>query len=700
MTIPNTTPKSAALGTELSLPIDGTGVFQLIAVPETSLALVVKPGAREGTVYPVTLDGPVRGFPNGTRCRVSGTIVPRGRPAAAWDFDVEDQPLAVGGGVGKITLRFDLLDMRVFEPSDVRFRVVPDFPFADPVDAQGALALPHRLRVAAIPDHGLRVGDLVTLTPTRDPLFDSCALRLHLEEVDQGPGEHVDAKDLHQTMDWKAGERAPIVWRVGCTDTDGDPVLTYPEPDEVGGYEIGLRVEVSRGGDAFVAVPMSGPTLDVPRPSLGEFRIETEPANLLEMIRDGSWRVHLHALVHHAKIRVRGKLNAVGDMLYLPLEIDLWTWRPLPPGDVEQSALCTVAPLSRAPVVVRTGPDGAFDEVVHVFGAFDRHDEVKGFADCFAVLRIPPSVTATHDEYLQVHQVLDYDDRRHMPLFDPVLRAVRPYGAASARLAHAPRSAREAVTAIASAELPRDVQIVENRPDECPQCRADVTVAQLRQLFTKASDGDLDAMAAAFNESFAQFEIDRCLRKAHFFAQIAVEVGPEGKPVQENLAYKESQLQIFGYFQSNPEEAKLYGANASHGAHPEDIANRAYADRNGNGPVASGDGWKYRGRGYIQLTGKGNYHAAAQEIARRRPDSSVDFVTYPEALTTVLGGMLSAMAFWSMNDISQKADGGSEGANVDAVTRVINALTKSYPERRSSFDRAKTAFDSDACITP
>ena len=93
-------------------------------------------------------------------------------------------------------------------------------------------------------------------------------------------------------------------------------------------------------------------------------------------------------------------------------------------------------------------------------------------------------------------------------------------------------------------------------------------------------------------------------RAAHFFAQTAHETG-EYRLFSENLNYSASGLQgIFGkYFPGTLEE--------SYARNPEKIANRVYADRMGNGNEASGDGWKYRGRGALQLTGKANYQAFA-----------------------------------------------------------------------------------------
>ena len=104
-----------------------------------------------------------------------------------------------------------------------------------------------------------------------------------------------------------------------------------------------------------------------------------------------------------------------------------------------------------------------------------------------------------------------------------------------------------------------------------------------------------------------KFNLDTPLRKAHFLAQVAHESGGL-KYSAENLNYSAQGLRsVFGkYFKTN-DIAALYARK------PEKIANRVYADRMGNGNEASGDGWKFRGRGLIQLTGKDNYQQFARD---------------------------------------------------------------------------------------
>lgn len=232
----------------------------------------------------------------------------------------------------------------------------------------------------------------------------------------------------------------------------------------------------------------------------------------------------------------------------------------------------------------------------------------------------------------------------------------------------------------------------------CPRCKAQITTEQLKQIFTSASDDAIETMKGAFNDAFLKFKIDTCLRKSHFFAQILQEVGPSIKSRTEDLHYREEVLKKkFSYFKKHPEEATLYGKNKDHPADPVAIANRAYADREGNGNVESGDGWKYRGKGYIQLTLKNNYNAVQKEIDAKYPGSGIDIIAREDDILTGKGAMVSAMAFWSMNNINGPADKGESGADVDAVTTIVNKHTDSYDKRRTNFDTTKVAFKLAEC---
>lgn len=170
-----------------------------------------------------------------------------------------------------------------------------------------------------------------------------------------------------------------------------------------------------------------------------------------------------------------------------------------------------------------------------------------------------------------------------------------------------------------------------------------------------------------------RYEVNTPLRLAHFMAQMDHESGL--KPVQENLNYSEQGLlRTFPrYF--TPAQAREYARK------PERIANRAYANRMGNGDEASGDGWRYRGRGFIQLTGKDNYIALTRE-------SGIDYLNNPDLLLNEADAMISALWYWKRNNINSLAD----LDNIESVTRRINGGLNGLAHRKQLTEYYKTIF--------
>jgi putative chitinase len=159
------------------------------------------------------------------------------------------------------------------------------------------------------------------------------------------------------------------------------------------------------------------------------------------------------------------------------------------------------------------------------------------------------------------------------------------------------------------------------------------------------------------------------VRAAHFFAQTSHETGGF-KAFSENLNYSAQGLQgIFGkYFPGNLEE--------SYARNPEKIANRVYADRMGNGNEASGDGWKYRGRGALQLTGKANYEAFAKYLGHNEVMENPDLVATKYAFE-------SAMFFFERNKLWVICDQGINDAAILALTKRINGGTHGLEDRNT-----------------
>jgi len=163
-----------------------------------------------------------------------------------------------------------------------------------------------------------------------------------------------------------------------------------------------------------------------------------------------------------------------------------------------------------------------------------------------------------------------------------------------------------------------------------------------------------------------------------FLAQLREETGSDLRPKSENLNYSCGALKkLFGYFKRNRKTADALGRCNGHKANQPAIANRAYANRIGNGNIASGDGWRFRGKGYIQLTGRSNY---TRTLATMRKVSNI-FVTpnqFADTINKTPFAVLSALAFFKNNNLGR-------ARNVDAMTRKINKHTESYHARRKHY---------------
>ncbi|MEN2283157.1 glycoside hydrolase family 19 protein [Algoriphagus sp. SE2] len=178
------------------------------------------------------------------------------------------------------------------------------------------------------------------------------------------------------------------------------------------------------------------------------------------------------------------------------------------------------------------------------------------------------------------------------------------------------------------------------------------------------------------NTVLPDFEINTPLRKSHFLAQLAHESGGL-KYVEENLNYSAQGLRsVFGKYFKTMEIAEEYARK------PEKIANRVYANRMGNGDEQSGDGWRYRGRGLIQLTGKSNYQRFSE-------DYSIDCVNNPDLLLDPKIALISACWFWKKNKINTYAD----ADDIHLVTKRINGGNNGILHRQHYLESFKRVYD-------
>jgi putative chitinase len=180
-----------------------------------------------------------------------------------------------------------------------------------------------------------------------------------------------------------------------------------------------------------------------------------------------------------------------------------------------------------------------------------------------------------------------------------------------------------------------------------------------------------DSVISQIPDTAAKFELNTPLRLAHFLAQCGHESGGF-KATQENLNYSASGLKgIFSKYFKEAGLAEQYQRN------PQKIASRVYGGRMGNGPESTGEGYKFRGRGYIQLTGKDNYTAFGKAI-------NEDMTANPDKVATHYP-LLSAAWFFSKNGLHKLADGGATDAVVTQITKRVNGGTIGLPDRIKHF---------------
>lgn len=200
-----------------------------------------------------------------------------------------------------------------------------------------------------------------------------------------------------------------------------------------------------------------------------------------------------------------------------------------------------------------------------------------------------------------------------------------------------------------------------------------ITPEQLNQIIP--GNPHIEHWCHALNLLLPDYEIDTPQRVAAFIAQCAHESG-NFRFLKENLNYRAVTLRkVFPKYFPDDATAEAYAMK------PEAIANRVYASRMGNGDEASGDGFRYCGRGLIQLTGKHNYTAFADSI-----DTPVAEI--PEFLSTFEGAVQSACWFWETNNLNVQADAG----DIKTMTRKINGGFIGLEDRIKHYEHALHVF--------
>ena len=191
------------------------------------------------------------------------------------------------------------------------------------------------------------------------------------------------------------------------------------------------------------------------------------------------------------------------------------------------------------------------------------------------------------------------------------------------------------------------------------------------------SDDALNAFVASFNQWNVVFHIDTPLRIAAYLAQVLHESAFLSAKT-ENLNYSaDGLLKTFPKYFKTRAEAEAYARQ------PEKIANKVYANRYGNGNEASGDGWRYRGRGLIMLTFKANYEEFSKYDLCTEP-----VLKNPDKVATYPLDQVCAMWYWEKKKINEPADRG----DIDEVTKRVNGGTNGLAQRKVIYRRLCNEF--------
>jgi predicted chitinase len=260
---------------------------------------------------------------------------------------------------------------------------------------------------------------------------------------------------------------------------------------------------------------------------------------------------------------------------------------------------------------------------------------------------------------------------------------------------------------------------------ECPRCNKDITLEELKQIYTEANDVHLKELVETLNKYKKVFKLDTCARKAHFFAQSREESGADlsGALHGESLDYAAEALPIqFKKFRKrnskeeavdkfgNPttenkktvpnELAYQYGRSSRNGykANQKMIAEIAYGDRGGN--LTPEDAWNFRGRGLLQITFRSTYEEIQKLIDKLASDSGVKISDGKNRDYTPKEAALTGMLDWYKDNMFLKADLTGKFTDddvVDLIVDIINRDTDSRAKRKKHYKKTKVIFKVDNC---
>lgn len=171
-----------------------------------------------------------------------------------------------------------------------------------------------------------------------------------------------------------------------------------------------------------------------------------------------------------------------------------------------------------------------------------------------------------------------------------------------------------------------------------------------------------------------KYGVNTPLRKANFWGQIFHESAC--KPIQENLNYS-----VDGLLKTFPKYFLSRAAAEKYARKPQDIASRVYANRMGNGGESTKEGWRYSGKGFIQITGKENYKKLSES-------TNIDFINHPDLLLEETNSLIAALWYWNKikgNEFADKDD-------VKSITFLINGGFNGLEDRKKNVEELKKIF--------
>jgi len=194
-----------------------------------------------------------------------------------------------------------------------------------------------------------------------------------------------------------------------------------------------------------------------------------------------------------------------------------------------------------------------------------------------------------------------------------------------------------------------------------------ISLEDLNELFPKGREAILEAFAKQSKSVFAEFDISDRPNRLHFFlAQVAHESGGL-TVIEENLKYSAKRMTEIW-----PSRFPILAAAEPFANNPEALANKVYASRMGNGSPESGDGWRYRGRGYIQITGRDGYRAIGAA-------TGIDLEAHPDRAAAPEDALRVACGFWKWKNVNMACDEG----DFPRVTRLVNGGLIGQPDREA-----------------